>query len=157
MVHAALLPQWPIAQARSLAREVERILAGPDYRSFLANMYGNQPERWDDSLAGWERARAIVNVMTRLRFCTPDGRMEFDSSGTEPPEGFSPWFAVRPAREEPALVCGHWSSLGLRLTERVALLDSGCVWGGALSALRLEDRWPMQVPCKCHQAIGEGK
>lgn len=82
--------------------------------------------------------------------------MELRASGAEPPQGFSPWFAVRPAREEPTIVSGHWSALGLRLTDRVALLDSGCVWGGALSALRLEDRWLVQVPCRCHQAIGEG-
>jgi len=157
MVHAALLPQWSIAQARSLAGEVEQALAAPDYRAFLARMYGDQPERWDDSLAGWDRLRAIVNVMTRLRFCTPEGRMEFGTSGAKPPEGFSPWFAVRPVRDEPMLVCGHWSALGLHLAERVALLDSGCVWGGALSALRLEDRWLVQVPCKGHQPIGEGQ
>lgn len=157
MVHAALLPQWSIAQGRALATEVEAALAAPNYREFLLRMYGNHPERWDDALGGWDRLRAIVNVMTRLRFCTPDGRMEFRSSGVQPPEGFAPWFSVRPSREEPAIVCGHWSALGLRLTERVALLDSGCVWGGSLSALRLEDRWLVQVPCKCHQQIGEGK
>ncbi len=155
MVHAALLPQWSLAKAASLAREVEQALAAPDYRQFLANMYGNQPERWDESLAGWERLRAIVNVMTRLRFCTPEGRMEFRSTGVQPPAGFAPWFSVRPDREEPALICGHWSALGLKLTERVALLDSGCVWGGALTALRLEDRWVAQVPCKGRQPIGE--
>jgi bis(5'-nucleosyl)-tetraphosphatase (symmetrical) len=155
MVHAALLPQWSISQAASLAREVEQALAGPGYREFLANMYGNHPERWDDSLAGWDRLRTIVNVMTRLRFCTAEGRMELRSSGAQPPQGFAPWFAVRPVRDEPALLCGHWSALGLRLAERVALLDSGCVWGGALTALRLEDRWLVQVPCKGHQPIGE--
>jgi bis(5'-nucleosyl)-tetraphosphatase (symmetrical) len=154
MVHAALLPQWSVAQGIALAREVERMLAGPDHRQFLANLYGNQPDRWDDSLAGWDRLRAIVNVMTRLRFCTPEGRIDFRSSGVQPPEGFAPWFALRPARDEPKLVCGHWSALGLRLTDRVALLDSGCVWGGALSALRLEDRWLAQVPCKEYQPIG---
>jgi bis(5'-nucleosyl)-tetraphosphatase (symmetrical) len=157
MVHAALLPQWSLAQARGLAREVEQALAAPDYREFLANMYGDRPERWDDALTGWDRLRAIVNVMTRLRFCTPEGRMGLRASGVTPPVGFSPWFSVRPAREEPAIVCGHWSALGLRLTERVALLDSGCVWGGALSALRLEDRWLVQVPCKGYQPIGESE
>jgi bis(5'-nucleosyl)-tetraphosphatase (symmetrical) len=155
MVHAALLPQWSVGQAASLAREVEHALTAPAYREFLANMYGNHPEHWDDSLAGWDRLRAIVNVMTRVRFCTADGRMELRASGVQPPEGFAPWFAVRPARDEPALVCGHWSALGLRLAERVTLLDSGCVWGGALTALRLEDRWLVQVPCKGHQPIGE--
>lgn len=157
MVHAALLPQWTVARAASFAREVERALRAPQYREFLANMYGNHPKRWDDSLAGFDRLRAIVNVMTRLRFCASDGRMEFGSSGVQPPQGFAPWFAVRPARDEPAIVCGHWSALGLHLTERVALLDSGCVWGGALTALRLEDRWLAQVPCKGHQPIGESQ
>jgi bis(5'-nucleosyl)-tetraphosphatase (symmetrical) len=157
MVHAALLPQWSLAQAASLAREAEQALVAPNYREFFAHMYGDQPERWDDSLTGWERLRAIVNVMTRLRFCTPEGRMEFRASGVRPPEGFAPWFSLRPERDEPALVCGHWSALGLKLTERVALLDSGCVWGGALTALRLEDRRLVQVPCAGHQPIGDSQ
>jgi bis(5'-nucleosyl)-tetraphosphatase (symmetrical) len=155
MVHAALLPQWSVREAASLAREVEQALAGPDYREFLANLYGDHPAHWDDRLAGWDRLRVIVNAMTRLRFCTPEGRMALKAGGTVPPEGYRAWYDTRPARDDPALVCGHWSALGLKLSERFALLDSGCVWGGALSALRLEDRWVVQVPCAGYQPIGE--
>ena len=155
MVHAALLPQWSVARGAELAREVEAALAASSYREFLANLYGDRPAHWDDSLAGWDRLRVIVNVMTRLRFCTPEGRMELKSTGKIPPAGFCAWYEARSPRAEPTLVCGHWSALGLKLTHRFALLDSGCVWGGALSALRLEDRWLVQVPCAGHQPIGE--
>ena len=156
MVHAALLPQWGIREAAALAREVEQALTAPSYREFLANLYGDHPAQWDDALAGWDRLRVIVNVMTRLRFCTPQGRLALQAGGTVPPDGYRAWYDARPARDEPALVSGHWSALGLKLSERFALLDSGCVWGGALSALRLEDRWLVQVPCTGHQSIGEG-
>ena len=153
MVHAGLLPQWTIEKSLSLAGEVERALQSENYRDFLANMYGSRPERWDDALAGWDRLRVIVNAMTRMRFCTDEGRMEFGSSGAEPPAGFRAWYEKR--QDENTLIFGHWSALGLKLTERVAGLDSGCVWGGALSALRLEDRWLVQVPCRGYQPVGE--
>lgn len=156
MVHAALLPQWSIADSAVLAREVEQALTGGQHREFLANLYGDRPDRWDDALAGWDRLRVIVNVMTRMRYCTPEGRIELKSGGTVPPAGYRTWFDARPVRNEPILVCGHWSALGLKLSERFALLDSGCVWGGALSALRLEDRWLAQVPSAGYQEIGEG-
>ena len=155
MMHAALLPQWSVERGAALAREVERALVAPGYREFLANLYGDQPAEWDDALSGWDRLRVIVNVMTRLRFCTPQGRMALKAGGTVPPEGYRAWYDARPARDEPTLVCGHWSALGLKLNARYALLDSGCVWGGALSALRLEDRWLVQVPCAGYQPVGE--
>jgi bis(5'-nucleosyl)-tetraphosphatase (symmetrical) len=155
MVHAGLLPQWPIDKAASLAREVEQALRGPNYREFLANMYGSKPERWADSLAGWDRLRVIVNAMTRMRFCSAEGAMEFHSNGVEAPAGFRAWYDAR--RDEKPIVFGHWSALGLRLTERIAGLDTGCVWGGALTALRLEDRWLAQVPCAGYQPIKEGR
>jgi bis(5'-nucleosyl)-tetraphosphatase (symmetrical) len=154
LVHAGLLPQWTMRKAQRLAREVETALRASDYRRFLENMYGGTPERWDDALEGWDRLRVIVNAMTRLRFCTRDGRMVLDAKGLTPPEGTLPWFEARPARREPAIVCGHWSALGLRLTRRLAALDSGCVWGGALSALRLEDRALIQLECSGYQRIG---
>jgi bis(5'-nucleosyl)-tetraphosphatase (symmetrical) len=153
MVHAGLLPQWSLGRARELAQEVEAALQGPNYRDFLANMYGSKPDRWDDALAGHDRLRVIVNAMTRLRFCTAEGLMEFREKGRTPPQGFSAWFDARAARDEQAIVCGHWSTLGLKLTERLVALDSGCVWGGSLSALRLEDRALFQVPCRCHQPL----
>jgi bis(5'-nucleosyl)-tetraphosphatase (symmetrical) len=155
MVHAGLLPQWTTDRAAELGREVEQALASADYREFLAHMYGNQPKRWEDGLGGWDRLRVIVNVMTRMRFCTCEGDFELKSTGSRPPAGFLAWFDARPPLDEPTLICGHWSALGLKLSERTALLDSGCVWGGALSALRLEDRWLVQVPCAGYQPIGE--
>jgi bis(5'-nucleosyl)-tetraphosphatase (symmetrical) len=154
MVHAGLLPQWSVSKALGLGHEVEQALAGPDYRQFLKNMYGSKPARWHDSLEGWDRLRVIVNAMTRMRFCTPQGEMEFKSKAVEPPPGFKPWFETRPQGEKSAIVCGHWSALGLKLAPRLALLDTGCVWGGSLTALRLEDRAVHQVPCAGYQAPG---
>jgi bis(5'-nucleosyl)-tetraphosphatase (symmetrical) len=153
MVHAGLLPQWSVEKALSLARELERALAAPHYREFLKNMYGSRPDEWDDSLAGWDRLRVIVNAMTRLRFCTAAGKMEFRAKAAQPPAGYDAWYAFR--HEKKTIVCGHWSALGLKLTSKLAALDSGCVWGGSLSALRLEDRALFQVPCAGYQLIGE--
>ena len=156
MVHAGLLPQWSIERALALGKEVEAALAGPDYRQLLAHMYGSKPERWEDSLSGWDRLRVIVNAMTRMRYCTPQGVMEFRAAGTSAPAGYVPWYEARPSAE-PGIVFGHWSAQGLKLNERIAALDTGCVWGGALSALRLEDRWLAQVPCRGYQAVGENE
>ena len=153
MVHAGLLPQWTRARARELAREVEAALVAANYREFFAHMYGSQPERWGENLGGWDRLRVIVNAMTRMRFCTSEGKMEFRAKGREAPPGFRPWYETRP-RETGLLVCGHWSALGLKLTAQVALLDSGCVWGGSLTALRLEDRRAWQVKCPGYQTAG---
>ena len=153
MVHAGLLPQWSIKKALALAKEVEAALRAPDYRQFLKNMYGSKPEEWSDSLAGWDRLRVVVNVMTRMRFCTREGRMEFRAKGATPPLGYLPWYETRPAKEPP-IVFGHWSQLGLRLDPHVTCLDSGCVWGGTLTALRLEDRALHQVRCRGYQAPG---
>jgi len=157
MVHAGLLPGWSIEQARALAREVEEVLAAPGYPDFISHLYGSLPDCWRDTLAGWDRLRVIVNAMTRMRFCTREGVMEFRAKGTEPPPGFAPWFALRGGRAEPAIVCGHWSALGLKLEPRLAALDTGCVWGGALSALRLEDRRLYQVPCTAYRPMDEAR
>lgn len=155
MVHAGLLPQWSIERAASLAREVETALRAPGYRDFLANMYGSKPDRWDDALAGWDRLRVIVNAMTRMRFCTPEGVMEFHSNGAQAPAGYRAWYDGR--QDEKPVVFGHWSALGLKLSERITGLDTGCVWGGPLTALRLEDRWLVQVPSPGYQPIREGR
>jgi bis(5'-nucleosyl)-tetraphosphatase (symmetrical) len=153
MVHAALLPQWSIPKALGLAGEVEQALAGPNYREFLKNLYGSKPDAWDDDLQGWDRLRVIVNVMTRLRFCTKSGRMDFQAKGLVAPPGYEPWFEARkPGRH--TIVCGHWSALGLKMASGVAAIDSGCVWGGSLTALRLEDRRVYQMKCGAHQAPG---
>ena len=150
MVHAGLLPQWSIARARELAAEVEQVLAGPGHVALLQHMYGNQPERWDDALAGHDRLRVIINAMTRLRLCTPDGRMEFrhKSAPRDLPPGYLPWYAIpdRVSAGSP-IVFGHWSTLGLHAADDVVALDSGCLWGNALSALRLHDRRIFQVSC----------
>lgn len=150
MVHAGLLPAWSIAQALDLARETEEALRGPDWRGLLAQMYGNEPDHWDDTLSGYARARVIINAMTRLRICTPDGRMEFAHKGglDDIPPGYLPWFAV-PGRKSAntTLVCGHWSAIGMLTQDNLLALDSGCLWGGKLSAVRLEDRRIYQVPC----------
>jgi bis(5'-nucleosyl)-tetraphosphatase (symmetrical) len=154
MVHAGLLPQWSIERALQLAREVQEALTAPNYREFLGHMYGSRPDSWDDSLAGFDRLRVIVNAMTRMRFCTRDGRMEFESKGKAAPPGYHPWFDLRPPEEQAGIVCGHWSALGLRLTPRLAALDSACVWGGQLTALRLEDRALYQVDCRRQRTSG---
>jgi bis(5'-nucleosyl)-tetraphosphatase (symmetrical) len=156
LVHAGLLPQWDVATAKSLAGEVETELRGPRHKEFLAQLYGSLPDRWNDKLRGIDRLRVIVNAMTRLRFCTPEGVMEFRTKGetAEAPPGYLPWFEV-PSRKsvDHTLVCGHWSALGLRLAPNLLALDSGCVWGGRLSAVRLEDRRLYQVAC----ATGVGR
>jgi bis(5'-nucleosyl)-tetraphosphatase (symmetrical) len=154
MVHAGLLPQWPLEQALALAREVESALRGAQHREFLEHLYGAEPRAWRDDLAGWDRLRVIVNAMTRLRFCSPLGAIELEETGTQAPVGYRPWFEFRPAAEPP-IVCGHWSTLGLKLTAKLAALDTGCVWGGSLSALRLEDRRLFQVPCRGYREPGE--
>ncbi len=150
MVHAGLLPQWSVPQALALAREVETVLQGPDYQDFLQQMYGNDPKRWDDNLAGYDRLRTIVNAMTRLRLCTPDGEMEFSHKTGLPgiPSGYIPWFDVpgRASRDTP-LIFGHWAALGLLLRPNLLAIDSGCVWGRQLTAVRLEDRQVFQCDC----------
>ncbi|ARU30471.1 bis(5'-nucleosyl)-tetraphosphatase (symmetrical) [Sulfuriferula sp. AH1] len=150
LVHAGLLPQWSPAKALALAAEVEAVLRGPDYRDFLREMYGNKPASWHDDLQGVERLRVVTNAMTRLRFCTPEGEMEFKAKGdpAHPPAGCLPWFHV-PNRQSAGspIVFGHWSALGLHVESDSIALDTGCLWGGQLTALRLEDRQVIQVEC----------
>ena len=152
MVHAGLLPQWSVKKSLKLAAEVETALrAEPDeYHAFLAHLWGSEPVAWDDTLSGWKRLRVIVNAMTRMRFCTPAGGMEFRSKGevTQAPAGYLPWFEVTGRKSvDHVLVTGHWSALGLKITDKLLALDSGCLWGRELSAVRLEDRAVFQVPC----------
>lgn len=156
LVHAGLLPQWGPVEALSLAAEVEQVLRGPGYREFLGSMYGNQPDHWDSGLQGMDRLRLITNAMTRLRVCTQDGTMDFKFKGElkDVPAGLMPWFKV-PHRQsrDTTIVCGHWSALGLYLDYNVIALDTGCLWGGKLTALRLEDRQLFQVACDTRDAI----
>jgi bis(5'-nucleosyl)-tetraphosphatase (symmetrical) len=151
LVHAGLLPQWSADEASRLAAEVEETLRGPDRLDLMANMYGNKPHEWSDELSGHARFRVIINAMTRMRFCTPRGSMEFSHKGglDKTPEGYLPWFDVPdPAWGDSMIVFGHWSALGLVTRENLMALDTGCLWGGALTAVRLEDRRVFQVPCK---------
>ncbi|MFH0933995.1 MAG: symmetrical bis(5'-nucleosyl)-tetraphosphatase [Pseudomonadota bacterium] len=150
LVHAGLLPQWSVKQAAKLAREVEGALRGKDYAVFLARMYGNNPHGWDEELTGYKRLRVIVNAFTRLRICTLQGEMEFRFKGEleNMPEGYVPWFDVPGRRSSGATVYfGHWSALGLKVTPNVVALDTGCLWGGPMTAIRLEERQLFQVSC----------
>ncbi len=158
MVHAGVLPSWSAAKTVALAAEVEAVLRGPDLADFLAHMYGDDPARWSDGLGGWERLRVIVNVLTRLRFCNADDGMEFDAKegAASAPAGFMPWFDV-PGRltAHTKVAFGHWSTLGWLERPDLWSLDTGCVWGGPLSAVRVKEgsagRYPdgelIQVPC----------
>ncbi len=161
MVHAGVLPPWDTAQVMALAREVEGALRGPGLKDFLAHLFGNEPVRWDDRLQGPDRLRVVVNALTRLRFCSADGTMHLKASGApdQAPPGTMPWFEV-PGRRTAGtpIACGHWSTLGVLLRPDLMALDSGCVWGGCLSALRL-DADParhelIQVGCEQAQAPG---
>jgi bis(5'-nucleosyl)-tetraphosphatase (symmetrical) len=148
MVHAGLLPQWTIEKAMQLASEVEMALQADTYLDFFANMYGNVPNSWHDDLMGMDRLRAITNAMTRMRICTASGEMEFAFKGElqDIPENYMPWFDV-PARQssDASIICGHWSALGLRQRANVIALDTGCLWGGKLTAFCLESKQITQV------------
>ena len=156
MVHAGLVPQWSGADALRLAREVERALRRDPERVF-AGMYGNRPDRWDESLDGAERRRFVINALTRMRYCRADGMLDLklkDRPGSQP-RGWLPWFDV-PGRASAGtrVVCGHWSTLGLVQRQDLLALDTGCVWGGALTAVSLEDGRRWQLACRGHQAPG---
>jgi len=149
-VHAGVLPPWSVDKTVALAGEVEARLRAPDYRDFLATMYGNRPARWDEALEGPDRARCVINALTRLRFVAVDGSMDLtvkEGADAAPP-GFTPWFDhPRRATRGTPVVFGHWSTLGLMMRDNAVCLDSGCVWGGALTAMAWPSRRLVQVPC----------
>jgi bis(5'-nucleosyl)-tetraphosphatase (symmetrical) len=160
MVHAGLLPAWTLEQAGALAAEVEAALRGPDPLALYPALYGARPAAWSDALAGYERLRVIVNAMTRMRFCTPEGVMDFSVKGEveKALPGYLPWFDVPGRRSRGvSIVCGHWSALGLRITPDLLALDTGCVWGGRLTAVRLEDRRVFQTACAPTAAPGRAQ
>jgi len=141
-VHAGVLPQWDLQQTIECAQEVEKALRKKSYKDFLANMYGTSPAKWSSSLKGYERLRVITNALTRIRFCTPAGTMEFNSKeGFERgPKGYVPWFKTPKRKTKDALIYfGHWSTLGLLRYQNVIGLDTGCVWGGKLTAMEIPD------------------
>ncbi|MCG8393846.1 MAG: symmetrical bis(5'-nucleosyl)-tetraphosphatase [Pseudomonadales bacterium] len=151
MTHAGLPPLWRLADARDRAREVEQVLASPAIDDYFANMYGNQPAGWSDDLSGPERWRVITNHFTRMRFVNLDGELDLATKGEAdaPPAGFMPWFD-HPRRVETGIriLFGHWAALeGHSGVARVDALDTGCVWGGSLTALRLDDM--TRFSCHC--------
>ena len=161
MLHAGVLPTWSVADTLALADEVQTVLRGPDWVAFLQQMYGNAPDHWRADLSGTDRLRAVVNALTRLRFCTADGVMDFESTenAQAAPPGLMPWFEVPGRRTQGTLVAfGHWSTLGWLDRPDVLGLDTGCVWGGCLSAVRfgatLADREKLQVHCDQAQKPG---
>jgi bis(5'-nucleosyl)-tetraphosphatase (symmetrical) len=160
LVHAGLVPEWTPRQAAKYAREVEAILRD-DARTLFDAMYGNKPLKWSEQLRGMDRIRFVINVFTRMRYCAADGTVDLKMKGPpgEQPDGFYPWFDV-PGRASRAVrvVCGHWSTLGLVRRKDLLALDTGCVWGGSLTAVDLDaDSEPVQLPCKSHQLPGGGE
>lgn len=161
MVHAGVLPSWSAADTLAYADEVHAMLCSPDLPDFLQAMYGNTPDHWSDDLTGADRLRVIVNALTRLRFCSADGVMDFESteSASAAPSGLMPWFDV-PGRHTAGtlMAFGHWSTLGWLDRSDLLGLDTGCVWGGCLSAVRfgatLAQRELLQVHCEQAQAPG---
>lgn len=147
MVHAGLLPQWTVEEAVSYAQEVEAVLAGADYGTFLHQLFHGPTPQWSDDLRGWERLTSTTRVLTRLRTCTALGEMSsFSGRPEDIPAGFTPWFRILNRRSTTAtIITGHWAALGLQLEPRHLALDSGCVWGRQLTAVRLEDRQVFQV------------
>lgn len=161
MIHGGVLPSWDLRQVMMLAGEVEAVLRGPDLVGFLAHMWGNQPDRWTDDLEGADRLRVIVNALTRLRFCSPGGVMDLRASGGlhDAPPGTLPWFEIPGRRTAGTCIAfGHWSTLGFLQRPDILSLDTGCVWGGCLSALRLAADGAhelIQEQCEQAQAPGE--
>ena len=154
MVHAGVVPQWSVALTLELSGEVQRALAA-NARRLFEQMYGNDPDRWSPQLAGMERLRFTINVLTRLRVCTADGRVDLALKGEPPPppSPLRPWFTIAERKSREArVVFGHWSALGLVQSHGVLGLDSGCVWGGALTAFDLDaGSAPISVPCAGYQ------
>jgi len=150
LLHAGLMPEWSVQQAQQLAHEVEYELRGADYITFLQKMYGNTPHQWNDNLKDVSRLRVITNALTRMRICNIQGEMQFKFKGEvgDVPEGYLPWFDIpHRASADATVVFGHWSALGLIVRPNVIALDTGCLWGGNLTAIRLHDRKLFQVKC----------
>lgn len=149
MIHAGIQPEWTADQAISYAKEVEAVLQAPDWQQRIGDLFGNEPASWSPSLKGNKRLRAIINTLTRLRMCHPDGSMDFKyKDAPDPDSGMLPWFELpnRACANTP-IIFGHWSTLGFFQQAMLMSLDSGCVWGRQLSALRLHDRKLVQVHC----------
>lgn len=149
MVHAGVVPQWTVEQTLDCAAEVEMALRSDNSGKFFSKMSKNWVRRWNDERTGWRRRRLISNILTTLRFCDKNGKILSSASGPpgSQPKPYKPWFKHKNRQTRDAtIVFGHWAALGLYMNKNVICLDSGCVWGGRLSALRLEDRQLFQVP-----------
>ncbi len=159
LVHAGLPPQWDLATARACAAEVEGVLQSADYKTFFSNMYGDQPQIWSASLQGWERLRFITNCLTRLRYCDGEGRLALEEKGPpgSQPQHLRPWFDW-PQRRSQAMriLFGHWSTLGAYDAPGVHALDTGCLWGGTLSACRLDKAGVQRFEYDCPGAAKPG-
>ncbi|MEM9256662.1 MAG: symmetrical bis(5'-nucleosyl)-tetraphosphatase [Pseudomonadota bacterium] len=169
LVHAGIPPQWSLDEAEARAREVEAVLRSPACAAFLRDMYGNEPSQWSDDLTGHERLRVITNYLTRLRYCTKQGAMDLQSKGTQPTPGaagvgdkrVAAWFSHprRKTADDPILF-GHWASIeGQTDTPNAIGLDTGCVWGGAMSLYELETGSWTRCRCKdgkCKEPVAEG-
>jgi bis(5'-nucleosyl)-tetraphosphatase (symmetrical) len=160
LVHGGLVPQWTVEDALALSREVQQALEKAP-KGVFDQMYGDQPDRWNPKLQGSERLRFVINAFTRMRYCTLDGRIDLklkDAPGAEPSSaGLYPWFEIEQRRSRSArVIFGHWSTLGFYRAHRVVGLDTGCVWGGALTALDLDrEADPVSTPCREHQPPGD--
>lgn len=152
MIHAGLAPSWDLKTAMSLSAEVEAVLQSPQASQFFQHMYGNQPDLWSPKLKEWDRLRCITNYFTRARFCHEDGRLELKNTGTvaASPDDLIPWYQVpKRASANLKIIFGHWAALaGVTHTRNTYALDTGCVWGFSLSAMRLEDEERFSVPCE---------
>ncbi|HTU64569.1 MAG TPA: symmetrical bis(5'-nucleosyl)-tetraphosphatase [Steroidobacteraceae bacterium] len=160
LVHAGIAPAWTPRQAAKLAREVEAVLR-EDARTLFDGMYGNKPNKWDANLRGMDRLRFVINVFTRMRYVSLDGTVDLKQKGKpgEQAEGFVPWFdAPERASRDVRVVCGHWSTLGFKRRQDLIALDTGCVWGGSLTAVNLDaEAAPVQLACRGHQLPGGGE
>lgn len=154
MVHAGILPSWSIQQAKQFAKEVERELQGNDYEALLKNMYGNHPIQWQDALSGIERTRYIINVFTRMRYCTLKGELEFENKlAPEQTDShkLKPWFEINPRDHQQPILFGHWAALlGKTGQDGLYALDTGCVWGNSLTMLRWQDKKLFSLPCPAY-------
>ena len=161
LVHAGIPPQWTIDNALDYAGEAEAVLRGDDARQFFAHLYGNQPQHWHPGLEGWDRLRFIINALTRMRFCTADGGLEFAHNGPpeQAPANLTPWYEAPNNRLDPergTLITGHWSRLGCRQGRGYIALDTGCLWGGALTAVQLDTPAPVFTQTACPTALPPG-